>query len=656
MPNRLSEATSPYLLQHKDNPVDWHQWGAQAFDEAKSRDVPILLSVGYSACHWCHVMAHESFEDPDTADEMNRLFVNVKVDREERPDVDSIYMEAVQAMTGRGGWPMTVWLTPEGRPFYAGTYFPNTDRHGMPSFRRVIAGIAEAWANRRDDLAEQAQKLTEAISRSIPPGTSLPDEGALNSAYQQIEATFDAVNGGFGGAPKFPQQTVLEYLLRIRHESWASRAAEMLNTTLIEMADGGIHDHLGGGFARYSVDQHWLVPHFEKMLYDNAQLARIYLWAGIELENDRFLDVCRSTLDYMLSDLRHPEGAFFSAEDADSEGVEGKFYVWTLEELDAALGPEDSATAAHFFGATAMGNFEGSNILHRPTSTVWDSEIESIRVRLLEARSRRIRPALDDKVIAAWNGLAIRALAEAGAVLKEDRYLTAAANAARFILGNLDIDGVLKRSWRSGRTSTPGFLDDHSAMAVGLFALYAATGDLEWYDGTMRLVDRFDRFAGEDGGFYTTAIDGESLVKRPSDWTDNPQPSGNALAAEALLMASLYTGETVFREKAEAAIMAVAYLADHYPSMVSHHLSVLSAIHRGTQELAILGPDWRVLADVYWEAFRPHVVLAGSNQAAATVPLLADRFIEGRTLAYVCRDFVCNLPTTDRGELATQLH
>ena len=362
MPNRLATSTSPYLLQHKENPVDWYEWGEDAFEAARERDVPILLSVGYAACHWCHVMAHESFEDPETAAVMNERFVNVKVDREERPDVDSIYMEAVQAMTGHGGWPMTVWIDHEGRPFFAGTYFPKEPRHGMPSFSQVMDAISSAWNDKRDDVADQARQLTQAISREIPAG-DLPGESNIADAYRHIEQAFDADHGGFGGAPKFPQQPVLEFLLRVQGEEWAQKAADMVTKTLEEMAAGGIHDQIGGGFARYSVDAHWLVPHFEKMLYDNAQLARLYLWAGVEFERNDFIDVSRFTLDYMIRDLRHPEGGFFSSEDADSEGVEGKFYVWTSEELRSVLGSE-ADPIMRYYGATEAGNFEGSNILH----------------------------------------------------------------------------------------------------------------------------------------------------------------------------------------------------------------------------------------------------------------------------------------------------
>ena len=650
MPNRLAQATSPYLLQHKDNPVDWNQWGEAAFDEARRRDVPVLLSVGYAACHWCHVMAHESFEDPATAEEMNRLFVNVKVDREERPDVDSVYMEAVQAMTGRGGWPMTVWIDHEGRPFFAGTYFPKESTHGMASFREVMEAVSSAWENRRDVVGEQAEKLVKAISQEIP-SSGLTEPGDLDEAYKQIASSFDQVHGGFGGAPKFPEQPVLEFLLRVKNEEWAPNAGEMLIKTLDEMAAGGINDQIGGGFARYSVDRHWLVPHFEKMLYDNAQLARLYLWAGIENDRADFVGVARSTLEYMIRDLQHPKGGFFSSEDADSEGVEGKFYVWSLEDFRSLLGDKTDAVAA-YYGVTVEGNFEGTNILN----VVGDSappELESANKILLEARSSRVRPGLDDKVIASWNGLAIRAFAEAGAALGDPRLTETAIDAARFVLENLVVKGRLMRSWRDGRTSVGGFLDDHASMAVGLFVLYAATGELEWFESAMWLVNELDRFANANGGFFGTPEDGETLVKRPTDSTDNPLPSGNALAAEALLIASLYTGDQTTRSKAETALSSVGLLMRQYPSMVGHHLSVLHSSAR-TKELAIVGPEWEGLAGVYWRSFRPHIVLAPSSEAIDVVPLLANRRVDG-TAAYVCQGFVCQLPTNDPEILAAQL-
>ncbi len=652
MTNRLTDATSPYLLQHKDNPVDWWEWGDDAFAEAVKRDVPVLLSVGYAACHWCHVMAHESFEDPATAGVMNERYVNIKVDREERPDVDTIYMEAVQAMTGQGGWPMTVWLDHQKRPFFAGTYFPKDPRHGMATFSQVMDAVSTAWVERRDDVSEQAERLVSAISRDIPVG-DVPDADTLANAYRQIESTFDPVNGGFGGAPKFPQQPVLEFLLRVRDEPWAAEAEDMVVKTLDEMAAGGIHDHVGGGFARYSVDDHWLVPHFEKMLYDNAQLARLYLWAGIEFARPDFIEVTRSTLDYMERDLRHPGGGFYSSEDADSEGVEGKFYVWTPDELRDTLGDKADAVIA-YFGVTEAGNFEGANILN----VVGDEpppDLERVKATLLGVRSSRIRPGLDDKVIASWNGLAIRALAEAGAALGEDRYLSLAEKAAGFVVEHLEVDGKLMRSWRDGRTSVPGFLDDHAGMAVGLFSLYSATGELRWYEHAIDLVGLLDRFAKEDGGFHATSEEStEELVKRPSDITDNPLPSGNSLAAEALLWSSLYTGEQRWRTMADSALAAVGMLADRYPSMVGHHLAVAHA-NGDTRELAVVGDRWRELARIYWSRYRPGVVLAPSADGSDAVPLLAGRRAGDETHAYVCRGFVCDLPTSDPKVLSEQL-
>jgi hypothetical protein len=656
VPNRLAGATSPYLLQHKDNPVDWREWGQDAFAEARARDVPVLLSVGYSACHWCHVMAHESFEDPETAALMNRLYVNVKVDREERPDVDSIYMEAVQTMTGQGGWPMTVWLTPDGRPFYAGTYFPSTDRHGMPSFRAVMQAVSDAWETRRDEVLGQSERLTDAISRAVPQSANLPETAVLEHAYESLAAGFDPINGGFGGPPKFPQQPVLDFLLRIHEERWAPQAASMLKVTLSEMAQGGIHDQLGGGFSRYSVDAQWLVPHFEKMLYDNAQLARLYLWAGIELAEPSFIDVARSTIAYLTTDLRHPAGGFYSAEDADSEGVEGKFYLWTKAELEQVLGPEDGAEAAQFFGASPHGNFEGSNILYRPTSDPWSARTESIRARLLEHRAKRVRPGLDDKVVASWNGLAVRALAEAGAALDDNGYLEAAGETARFVLEEMVVEGVLRRSWRDDLVgSVPGFLEDHASMAQGLFALYAATGENRWYRAAEQLVTAIvERFADPEGGFFDTPTDGEDLIKRPKSQTDNPAPSGNGLAAEALLTLSSYTGDEEMRRLATTTLQAAGLLMERYPSMVGHHLAVLHS-HLTGRQLAVVGPDWPRLARVHWDRFRPNVVLAPSPTGEEPIPLFEGRADNSRTLAYVCRDHVCDLPTSDPADLARQL-
>jgi uncharacterized protein YyaL (SSP411 family) len=668
MANRLSRSTSPYLLQHADNPVDWHEWGDEAFAEARQRQVPILLSVGYSACHWCHVMAHESFEDAATATEMNANFVNIKVDREERPDVDATYMEAVQAMTGQGGWPMTVFLTPDLEPFFAGTYFPRDDRPGLPSFRRVMASLAEAWRHRRGDVVEQAGRITEAISAPVASGDSLPSPDTLIHAYQTLASTYDPTYGGFGHAPKFPQSPTLEFLLRIWHEPWAPEASAMVRKTLHAMADGGIHDQLAGGFARYSVDERWLVPHFEKMLYDNALLARLYLWAGIELSDERLLEVARSTFGYLLEDLRHPQGGFYSAEDADSEGIEGKFYVWTFEEF-MEVASADAALGAHYFGVTRRGNFEGANILHRAvplqvaaaevgiSNDEASQRIESLRKRLNDRRRGRVRPGLDDKVVAAWNGLAIRALAEAGAALGETRYLEAAADAARFVLDRMQTsEGRLVRTWAKGHPShVTGFLDDYAAMAAGLIALYAATGEVTWYEAAQRFLDQLpQRFADEAGGFFTNEQTHE-LPKRPKDVFDNPSPSGNALAAEALLTMSLYTGDQSVRAAAEDTLQGLGMIMNRYPTGAPYALGVLHSIHRGTHELAVVGDEWVKLARVYWQRLRPHIVLAGSASDETRIPLLADRYLSGSTRAYLCSGFTCLAPVTSVEELEESL-
>jgi hypothetical protein len=598
-------------------------------------------------------MAHESFEDPGTAEEMNRLFVNVKVDREERPDVDSIYMEAVQAMTGQGGWPMTVIMTPDGQPFFAGTYFPDQPRHGMASFREVLAAVAAAWDTRRNELMDQAEELTGAIQRSIPGGDMPVDEAILRSAYENIINTFDPTHGGFGGAPKFPQQPVLEFLLRIHNEPWADRADEALTTTLTRMARGGIHDHLAGGFARYSVDNVWLVPHFEKMLYDNAQLARVYLWAGIELGVDEFVGVARRTLDYLLTDLSHPEGGFYSAEDADSEGVEGKFYVWSYEELTEVVDLSDAQFVSSFFDVTQEGNSEGTNILNRQHDTPWDHRIEKARKRLLERRSSRVRPGLDDKVITAWNGLAIRVLAEAGAVLDDSRYLQAARNCATFVMEQLMVDGKLKRSWRNGTAGVDAFLEDHSSMAVGLLSLYAATGEHRWFQTAEDLARGLNGLFGDPaGGFYDNSSD--DLIKRPKSQMDNPLPSGNALAAEALFMLGAYTGEAALIKSASSTLAAGGLLMARYPSMVGRHLAVAHSMSR-SRELAIVGPDWKKLSTVYWARFRPETVLAGSNDGSEPIPLLEHRSQADTTRAFVCRGFVCDLPVNTKEELRAQL-
>ncbi|MDX1690745.1 MAG: thioredoxin domain-containing protein [Acidimicrobiia bacterium] len=671
MTNRLADETSPYLLQHADNPVAWYPWGPEAFEAARSDDKPVLLSVGYSSCHWCHVMAHESFEDPDTAAVMNDLFVNVKVDREERPDVDAIYMEAVQAMTGRGGWPMTVFLTPDAEPFYAGTYFPKEDRHGHPSFRKVMTAVAEAWHERRGEVAEQAGRLAASVGGKIPAADTLPGDGALVQAYRRIVGDADATFGGFGGAPKFPQQPVLEYLLRITGEEWAPDAGGVLREALSAMAAGGIRDHVGGGFCRYAVDRRWEIPHFEKMLYDNAQLARLYLWAWRELGVDAFRTVAIDTIEYVLRDLTGDHGGFLSAEDADSEGEEGRFYVWSRDEFLEVAGPEDGPPIADLFGVTEAGNFEGANHLriartvddvaadHDMTPAEVRDALARVRHALFERREDRVRPGLDDKVVTAWNGLMLRALAEAGAALDEPTYLDAARRNARFVTTELrDDEGRLLRSWGKGRTSGRGFLDDHGAYALGLLALYAATGETEWFVAARDLVETaLDRFADPDGGFFRTADDAEELITRPRDVMDNPSPSGTSLVGEAAFLLGLYTGEARFSDAAEEAVRAGGVVVERYPQAAGHLLGVLWAMRSEPKELAVVGPRAHDLAAVAWERYRPEVAVAVSTDGSGTdvVPLLADRHRDGETLAFVCEGFACLAPVSEPETLRAQL-
>ena len=669
MPNRLARSTSPYLRQHADNPVDWYEWGDEAFAEARRRDVPVLLSIGYSSCHWCHVMAHESFEDPETAAAMNTGFVSIKVDREERPDVDAVYMSATQAMTGRGGWPMTVFLDADRRPFYAGTYFPAVPHHGMPSFRQLLGGISEAWAQRREELSDQATRLTEAISRSIPAGEDLPGQTALEQAYRHLERAFDPVHGGLGGAPKFPQQPALDFLLRLVGRPWAPRAGAMVRQTLERMAAGGIHDHVGGGFARYSVDSEWLVPHFEKMLYDNAQLARIYLRAGQVFDSPWFTEVALSTLEYLDRDLGLADGGFASAEDADSEGHEGAFYVWTEPEIREVLG-EHAEFAIRRYGVTPGGNFEGATVLHhaRLLSEVAEEfgmEIEEahlldgeIREELRKARNQRPRPGLDHKVVTAWNGLAIRAFAEAGAVLDRPDLTARAERAAEFVLGALRPEGRLLRVWAEGEAKVPGFVDDHAAMALACFSLYETTGEVRWFERAADLTRTIGRlFAAEDGGFHSSGSDAEAVLVRQKDLMDNPAPSGNSLAAEALVRLAAYTADGESLRAAEDAMRATALVIERSPAAVGHMLSVIDFDLAGPAEVAISGPEAPTLARVVWAEYRPNLVLALDTRGdgADAVPLLASRYDPSTTRAFVCEDFICQAPVDDAGALSEQL-
>ena len=676
MPNRLAAATSPYLLQHADNPVDWFEWGEDAFTDARRRDRPILLSVGYAACHWCHVMAHESFEDEAMAALMNRLFVNVKVDREERPDVDRVYMDAVQATTGRGGWPMTVFLTPDGEPFFAGTYFPPQDHGEMPSFRRVMEAVDDAWVNRRDEVGAQAARIAAVVRREPPPGEAAPGAEALESAYRALESAYDPDHGGFGPAPKFPQPGALEFLLRVCGEPWAPRAAEMLGHTLTAMAAGGIYDHLGGGFSRYSVDRRWEVPHFEKMLYDNSLLARIYLRAHQVTGDPDLARIAGETLDYIMRDLGLPGGGFASSEDADSEGEEGRFYTFTLEEFLKITGEHSGAAGPHF-GVTAAGDLEGRNVLRRaltveqaatraglePSRT--EHAVAEAHQLLRRARARRVRPFRDDKVVCAWNGMAIRALAEAAFVLDDERYLSGAIAAARFVLQNLRSgEGRLMRSWREGRVSGPAFADDHGALALGLFAVYEATGDDAWYREAERITtDLVGLFwDDEQGGVHATGRDAERLIARPVNQFDNPTPSDNSLAAEALARLAAATGDTALFDRIEAIGRRSALLVERAPDAAGHLLAVLHSTAK-QQELAIVGdpadPRTGALLAEVRSRFRPEVFVAMADPAhpVTAVPLLRHRQAgpEGTPLAYLCRRFACEEPTPDPSVLGRLL-
>jgi uncharacterized protein len=677
-PNRLAGETSPYLLQHAFNPVDWYPWGPEALERAGAEDKPILLSVGYAACHWCHVMAHESFEDAETAALMNQHFVCVKVDREERPDLDGIYMDAVQAMTGQGGWPMTVFLTPEGAPFYAGTYFPKLDRPGMPSFQRVLLAVADAWERRREDARRQGAQLVELIAAqaTLPGagGDGQPDEAVLREAFEGLRRSFDASWGGFGPAPKFPQPMTLELLLRC-HLRGFDGALDMATLTLDRMADGGIFDQLGGGFHRYSTDGRWLVPHFEKMLYDNAQLVRVYLHAWQLTDRARYREVVARTADYLLRELRHPDGGFFSSQDADSEGVEGRFFVWDHDEL-VRVGGE---LAARFLGASPRGNWEGTNVLWTPQPAAavaeqagipveqLEREVEEARARLFQAREARVHPATDDKVLAAWNGLAISALAEAGRTVGERRWLDAAVAAAEFVLAALrGPDGRLLRSWRDGRQGGPGYLDDYACMAEACLTLYETTFELRWLREAKRLAAALlELFADPGGdGLYQTGSDAEPLVVRPRELFDNAVPAGSSVAADVLQRLGRLTGQQDWERSGLAALRPVLGVLARAPTGFGHALGAVDFALGRVREVAVVGEpgadDTGALLARVWGTYQPNRVLAmaapGDRDAAAEVPLLADRTaLGGRATAYVCEHFVCQLPVTEPEELAAQL-
>jgi uncharacterized protein YyaL (SSP411 family) len=689
MAERLRDATSPYLLQHADNPVDWWPWGDEAFAEARRRDVPVLLSVGYSACHWCHVMAHESFEDPATAELMNARLVSIKVDREERPDVDAVYMTATQAMTGQGGWPMTVFLTHDREPFYCGTYYPRAH------FARLVEAISTAWQDRRGDVTSQASQIAGALAESEARDSTRAAGGGAGSdrvvelgdaAVDALATRYDSTRGGFGGAPKFPPSTVLEFLLRRSEREQgqpvAANALRMAAGTLEAMARGGIYDQLGGGFARYSVDAEWVVPHFEKMLYDNAQLARVYAhwWrrSGGDTDGVGALArrVCEQTCDWMLTDLLTGEGGFASALDADSAGVEGAFYVWTPAELDEVLGPQDGRYAAEVFGVSAAGTFEHGRSVLRLAADPGDAadarRLEDVRSRLLAARNARIWPGRDDKVVAAWNGLAIGALAEVGLLFGRDDYVAAARRAALLIADVHLSDGRLARTSRGGIAGpSAGVLEDYADVAAGFLTLSGVTGETRWVALAGRLLDvALRRFRARDGGFYDTADDSERLIYRPADPTDGPTPAGTFALAGALLSYAALTGSAAHREAAASALGPVEVIAPKYPQAAGWGLAVAEAFIAGPAEIAIVGPaaDERTkslhAAAAFWATPGAVIALgtgtggAGADGAEADgeVPLLAGRdVVDGQPAAYVCRDFTCALPVTTAPDLLAVL-
>jgi uncharacterized protein len=676
MPNRLADSTSPYLLQHADNPVDWWEWGDDAFAEAVRRDLPVLLSVGYAACHWCHVMAHESFEDEATAAFVNAHFVPVKVDREERPDVDAVYMEAVQALTGQGGWPMTAFLTPAGRPFYAGTYFPPRPAHGMPSFRQVLEAVSRTWAERRGEVEDAAQHIAGRLGGDrLPSGERPPGPDRLAAAVRRLALDFDAEHAGFGRAPKFPPSMVLEFLLRHHGRTGDAEALAMVDATCEHMARGGMYDQLAGGFARYSVDRAWIVPHFEKMLYDNALLLRVYAHWWRATGSALAERVTTETAEFLLRDLRTPQGGFASALDADTvvdgRSVEGATYVWTPAQLQDVLGTGDGTWAAALLGVTSAGTFEhGSSTLQLRSDPVDVERWDRVRSRLLTARGRRPQPSRDDKVVAAWNGLAIAGLAEAGSLLDRPHWVEAAATCADLLVGvHLDDRGRLTRVSRDGRAGRhPGLLEDHADVAEGLLALVAATGDPVWLSFAEQLVDVvMARYARPAGGFFDTAddvVDARlSTIKRPQDPTDNATPSGLAAAAGALLTIAAYTGSTAHREAAEQALSVYDALADQAPRFAGWGLAVAEALAAGPVEVAVVGPaadpDTEALYRTALLGTSPGaVVVAGDPQdpASLAVPLLHHRpLVDGRAAAYVCRQFVCAAPTTEPAQLAAQL-
>ncbi len=666
--NKLINETSPYLLQHAHNPVDWYPWGDEAFERAKAEDKPVLVSIGYSACHWCHVMEHESFEDPAVAAVQNEHFINIKVDMEERPDVDQIYMTFVQLTTGRGGWPMNVFITPEKLPFFGGTYFPPGPRYGMPSWRQILQSIADAWTERRDELMGSAHEILAELRRTTANstlGAAITPE-LSDSAFQSFVLSFDATNGGFGGAPKFPAAMAMEYLLRYWKRTGNENALTMVKETTEKMANGGIYDQLGGGFHRYSVDAIWLVPHFEKMLYDNAQLIRIYLHLFQITGDESFRRTAVETLEYIRREMVGPEGGFYSTQDADSEGVEGKFFVWTPGEIEALLGEDDARIFNFYYDVSDDGNFEEKNILNvkiskddvrkalKITDEQLDEALERGREVLFAEREKRIKPFRDEKVLTAWNGLMLAAFADASAVLDNEVYLEVAKKNADFLLENLQVDGRLLRTWKDGRSKLNGYIEDYANFADGLLELYQVSGELKYFNEALRLADAMitEFWDEENGGFFFTANDHEKLIVRSKDFFDNATPSGNSVAADVLIKLAKLTGEERYERFASTVMRLAAAQIKRHPQGFGRMLATMEFSLAPVKEIALVGPRSRELERAIWSTYRPFKLIAMGDERDAEPALLKERTaIDGATTAYVCENFVCKRPVTDAAGL-----
>ncbi len=696
--NRLAHETSPYLLQHAHNPVDWYPWGEEALQRARTEDKPVLLSVGYAACHWCHVMERESFEDEDIAALMNEHFVSIKVDREERPDIDGIYMQAVQAITGQGGWPMTVFLTPDGRPFYGGTYFPPRDRrYGeqvMPGFPRLLLSLADAYEHRRQEIEEQANQIADHLRkrsgsplRGMDPGSArdMPLD-LLDAASKVLAEDFDPEHGGFGGAPKFPNSTTHEFLLRVYLHRQAGELSgqvahtelEMVEISLRHMANGGIYDQLGGGFHRYSVDEQWLVPHFEKMLYDNALLSRLYLHAYLVTQNPFYRRILEETLEYVVREMTSPEGGFYSSQDADSEGEEGKFFTWTSAEIAAALPREDAALFVRYYDVTPRGNFEHKNILHVPRDAESVAEDAGVSLQelqeslkrsrhiLFKVREQRVKPARDEKILTAWNGLMLRSFAEAARYLGRPDYLQLASKNAEFLLSAMRANGRLLRTFKDGRAHIKAYLEDYACLADGLLALYEASFEPRWFVAAHSLMDEaLALFADEqNGGFFDTGSDHEALVSRPKEIMDNATPAGNSVAVDVQLRLAAFTASTAYRQCADDYLRPLIDVMVQHPQAFSYLLGALDFAISPVKEFAIIGDPrdagTRYLLEVINDRYLPNSILAcaeaGKSEAVVAVPLLANREVkDGKATAYVCQNFACRAPVNTPEELQSLL-